>query len=157
MEKLTLGSMLPNLTGKNQHGEDINLSSFIRRKTVVYFYPKDDTPGCTAQACSIRDGMDELFKNGIEVIGISADSVNAHAKFVSKYKLSFTLISDESKEFINAFGVWGPKKFMGKVYDGIHRTTFLFDENGILVYIIDKPNTKNHASEVIEIYNKYKS
>ncbi|MFM8242939.1 MAG: thioredoxin-dependent thiol peroxidase [Crocinitomicaceae bacterium] len=152
MEKLALGSLLPNLTGKNQRGEDINLSTYLGKKTVVYFYPKDDTPGCTAQACSIRDGMDELTKNGIEVIGISADSVSAHAKFVSKYNLSFSLISDESKEFINAFGVWGTKKFMGKVYDGIHRTTFLFDEVGALIHVIDKPDTKNHAQEIMKKY-----
>jgi len=152
MKKLETGSQLPNLCGRNQGGMEIQLTSFIGKKTVVYFYPKDDTPGCTAQACSIRDGMDQLKNRGIEVIGISADSVSAHAKFSSKYDLPFTLISDEAKEFINAFGVWGTKKFMGKVYDGIHRTSFLFNENGKLIHVIEKPDTKNHAQEIMEIY-----
>jgi peroxiredoxin Q/BCP len=152
MEKLALGTTLPELLGKNHAGEDIKLSSFIGKKTVIYFYPKDDTPGCTAQACSIRDGISELKNHGIEVIGISADSINSHAKFVSKYNLPFTLISDESKEIIKAFGVWGTKKFMGKVYDGIHRTTFLFDEEGKLVHVIEKPDTKNHAQEILASY-----
>ncbi len=152
MKKLAIGSPLPNLIGKNQYGEDINLSSFIGKKTVVYFYPKDDTPGCTAQACSLRDSMEELKEYGIEVLGVSADSIQAHLKFVTKYNLPYTLISDESKEIISAFGVWGTKKFMGKVYDGIHRTTFLFDEVGALIHIIDKPDTKNHAQEIMKKY-----
>lgn len=152
MKKLAIGSPLPNLIGKNQYGEDINLSSFIGKKTVVYFYPKDDTPGCTAQACSLRDGMEELKEYGIEVLGVSADSIQAHLKFVTKYNLPYTLISDESKEIISAFGVWGTKKFMGKVYDGIHRTTFLFDEIGTLIHVIEKPDTKNHAQEIMKKY-----
>lgn len=152
MKKLAIGSPLPNLIGKNQYGEDINLSSFIGKKTVVYFYPKDDTPGCTAQACSLRDSMEELKEYGIEVLGVSADSIQAHLKFVTKYNLPYTLISDESKEIISAFGVWGTKKFMGKVYDGIHRTTFLFDEIGTLIHVIDKPDTKNHAQEIMKKY-----
>lgn len=154
MKKLTLGSSLPGLTGKNQLGEDVQLSSYIGKKTVIYFYPKDDTPGCTAQACSIRDGMSSLNQKEIEVIGISADPISSHSKFVAKYTLPFTLISDESKEIMNAFGVWGTKKFMGKVYDGIHRTTFLFDEKGKLVHVIEKPDTKNHAQEIINAYNE---
>lgn len=114
MKKLAIGSPIPNLTGKNQYGEDIILSSFRGKKTVVYFYPKDDTPGCTAQACSLRDGMEELKEYGIEVLGVSADSIQAHLKFVTKYNLPYTLISDESKEIISAFGVWGTKNLWGK-------------------------------------------
>ena len=133
-----------------------NLKNSIGKYVVLYFYPKDDTPGCTAQACSIRDGEQVLANEGITVIGISADSVTAHQKFSTKYSLPFTLISDPDRTIIEAFGVWGPKKFMGKTYDGIHRTSFLFDANGILVKVIEKPNTKNHAEEIINFFKENK-
>ncbi|MFM7565881.1 MAG: thioredoxin-dependent thiol peroxidase, partial [Flavobacteriales bacterium] len=120
----------------------------------VYFYPKDDTPGCTAQACSIRDGEVKLKKSGIQVIGVSADSVASHSKFSNKYSLSFPLISDPNKVVINAFGVWGTKKFMGRVYDGIHRKTFLFNAEGKLFSVIEKPDTKNHAQEIMDLFTK---
>ena len=120
----------------------------------VYFYPKDDTPGCTAQACSIRDGEVTLKKSGIQVIGVSADSVASHSKFSNKYSLSFPLISDPDKVVINAFGVWGTKKFMGRVYDGIHRKTFLFNAEGKLFRVIEKPDTKNHAQEIMDLFTK---
>ena len=102
---------------------------------MLYFYPKDDTPGCTAQACNLRDNHDSLIKAGIQVIGVSADSVKSHVKFTEKYHLPFPLIADEDKEIIQQYGVWGEKKFMGKVYDGIHRTTFLIDETGTIIVI----------------------
>jgi peroxiredoxin Q/BCP len=119
---------------------------------VIYFYPKDNTPGCTAQACSLRDDYSLLTENNIAILGVSADSASSHKKFIDKFNLPFSLIADTDKVLLNLFGVWGEKKFMGKIYDGIHRTTFLFDESGTLISIIEKPNTKNHASEVLAIY-----
>jgi peroxiredoxin Q/BCP len=119
---------------------------------VIYFYPKDNTPGCTAQACSLRDDYSLLTENNIAILGVSADSASSHKKFIDKFNLPFSLIADTEKVLLNLFGVWGEKKFMGKIYDGIHRTTFLFDESGKLISVIDKPNTKNHASEVLAIY-----
>ncbi len=153
---LTIGSQIPDLSGANQLGEQVSLRAQLGTKMAIYFYPKDDTPGCTAQACSIRDGEQVLANEGITVIGISADSVSAHQKFTAKYSLPFTLISDPDRTIIEAFGVWGPKKFMGKTYDGIHRTSFLFDVNGILVKVIEKPNTKNHAEEIINFFKENK-
>lgn len=153
---LTIGSQIPDLKGANQLGEQVSLRTQLGTKTVIYFYPKDDTPGCTAQACSIRDGEQVLANEGITVIGISADSIAAHQKFSAKYSLPFTLISDPDRTIIEAFGVWGPKKFMGKTYDGIHRTSFLFDVNGTLIKVIEKPNTKNHAEEIINFFKENK-
>lgn len=152
---LTIGTQIPDLQGKNQLGEDVSLRAHLGTRTVIYFYPKDDTPGCTAQACSIRDGEQDLANEGIRVIGISADSVSAHQKFSTKYSLPFTLISDPDRTIIEAFGVWGPKQFMGKKYDGIHRTSFLFDVDGTLVKVIEKPNTKNHAEEIIIFFKEH--
>lgn len=153
---LTIGSQIPDLKGANQLGEQVSLRTQLGTKTVIYFYPKDDTPGCTAQACSIRDGEQVLANEGITVIGISADSIAAHQKFSAKYSLPFTLISDPDRTIIEAFGVWGPKKFMGKTYDGIYRTSFLFDVNGTLIKVIEKPNTKNHAEEIIKFFKENK-
>jgi peroxiredoxin Q/BCP len=136
----------------DQNGEEINSNDFSGKRLVVYFYPKDNTPGCTAQACSLRDDYSALLENNIAVIGVSADSVSSHKKFIDKFQLPFPLIADTEKTLLNLFGVWGPKKFMGKTYDGIHRTSFLFDETGNLMSIIEKPNTKNHAQEILAIY-----
>ena len=151
---LTLGSRIPNLVSTDQQGNSFSFEQLIGQKCAVYFYPKDDTPGCTAQACSIRDGESLLLASGIQVVGVSADSVSSHQKFITKYNLSFPLLSDPTREIIEAFGVWGQKKFMGKVYDGIHRTTFLFNTEGELIHVIEKPNTKNHAEEIIKIFNE---
>ena len=152
MKHLKIGEKTPNFEGVDQHGKKIASKDFVGKKLVIYFYPKDSTPGCTAQACSIRDNYDSLLNKGIQVIGISADSVASHQKFVTKYDLPFPLIADEDKSIINSFGVWGPKKFMGKEYDGIHRTTFLIDEENTLKGIIEKPNTKAHAEEIITFF-----
>ncbi|MFM6946021.1 MAG: thioredoxin-dependent thiol peroxidase [Flavobacteriales bacterium] len=152
MNTLTTGSKLPSFTGLDQNGNSISSSSFEGKRLVIYFYPKDDTPGCTAQACSIRDGQEALVAAGVNVIGISADSVASHTKFVNKYELNFPLISDPEKQIIQQFGVWGPKKFMGRVYDGIHRMTFIFDETHTLIKVIEKPNTKDHANEVLSCF-----
>jgi peroxiredoxin Q/BCP len=133
----------------------VSLSTFLGKKLAVYFYPKDDTPGCTAQACSIQNGEQELIKNGVAVVGVSADTVASHNKFATKHRLAFPLLSDTEKTLIEAFGVWGPKKFMGKTYDGIHRKTFLFNESGELIHVIDKPDTKNHAEEILKIFGQF--
>jgi peroxiredoxin Q/BCP len=150
MEKLKLGNQLPNFSTTDQNGKSINASDLIGKKLVVYFYPKDNTPGCTAQACNIRDNYETLLANEIEILGVSADSLKSHQSFATKYELPFSLILDESKDVINLFGVWGEKKFMGKIYDGIHRTTFLFNEEGKLISSIEKPNTKNHVEEILK-------
>jgi peroxiredoxin Q/BCP len=152
MKHLKIGDKAPNFEGIDQHGHNISSKDYAGKKTVIYFYPKDNTPGCTAQACSIRDNYDSLLKNGIQVIGVSADSVASHQKFVTKYDLPFPLLADEDKSIIEAFGVWGPKKFMGKEYDGIHRTTFLLDEESNVKGIIEKPNTKAHAEEILSFF-----
>lgn len=152
MEMLSIGSKLPEFKSIDQNGKEIDSKQLIGKKTVVYFYPKDNTPGCTAQACSIRDNYAALQEKGIEILGISADSLSSHQKFSEKFELPFSLLVDEERKVIEAFGVWGTKKFMGKVYDGIHRITFLFDENGELVHRIDKPNTKDHATEILSAY-----
>ena len=153
MEKLAIGAAMPTFETKDQNGNSITNESLKGKKTVIYFYPKDNTPGCTAQACSIGENYDELISLGIQVIGVSADDEKSHQKFIEKYKLPFPLIPDTDRQLIEAFGVWGEKKFMGKIYDGIHRTTFLFNENNELVARIDKPDTKNHAAEIKKNYN----
>ena len=150
---IEIGNLIPKVNGLDQLGETIHLADHKGKKTVIYFYPKDDTPGCTAQACNIRDNYELLLENNIRIIGVSADSSSSHAKFTKKYDLPFPLIADTDKEIIIAFGVWGEKKFMGKTYDGIHRTTFLANELGEIVSIITKPNTKEHSKEIIELFN----
>lgn len=141
---------MPDFSGNDQNGNTVNSSDLIGRKLIVYFYPKDDTPGCTAEACSLRDSYEELTSKGFTVIGVSADSEKSHQKFIDKYNLPFTLISDPERKVIEAFGVWGKKKFMGKEYDGIHRETFVIDENGTIIKVITKVDTKNHARQILE-------
>ena len=152
MEKLKIGSKIPSITSSDQNGKEIDLSQFNGKKLVVYFYPKDDTPGCTAQACSLRDNFEILVEKEIVILGVSADSAQTHTKFIEKYKLPFSLLADTEKEIIKAFGVWGSKKFMGRTYDGIHRTSFLFNEDSTLIAVLDKPNTKDHANEILQTY-----
>lgn len=156
MFHLSAGDQAPLFKGLNQFGKEVATEQLIGRKYVIYFYPKDATPGCTAQACSIRDGEQQLKENGITVLGISADSVVSHERFASKKQLNFDIISDPEKEIIQLFGVFGPKKFMGKEYDGIHRTTFVMNEKNEIIEIIKKPNTKNHAEEILTVYEKNK-
>lgn len=154
MFHLKIGDSAPLFKGENQKGEIIDTHNFIGKRYVVYFYPKDLTPGCTAQACSIRDGKLDLANEKITVIGISADSVSSHERFIEKKELNFDLISDSDKKILNLFGVFGPKKFMGREYDGIHRTTFIMNEKNEIIEIIRKPNTKNHAEEILAAYKK---
>jgi peroxiredoxin Q/BCP len=150
---IEVGNQIPKVNGLDQLGETVHLADHNGKKTVIYFYPKDDTPGCTAQACNIRDNYELLLEENIRIIGVSADSSSSHAKFTKKYDLPFPLIADTDKVIINAFGVWGEKKFMGKTYDGINRTTFLANELGEIISIITKPNTKEHSKEIIELFN----
>ena len=154
MKHLKIGDAAPSFEAKDQDGNRIKLEDYKGKKVVIYFYPKDDTPGCTAQACNIRDNYDAILKEGITILGVSGDGEKMHQKFITKYELPFTLIADEEKEVINTYGVWGEKKFMGRMYDGIHRTTFLLDEDHSIVGIIEKPKTKEHAQEILEIYQK---
>ncbi len=150
MKHLKVGDKAPEFEGIDQEARTIRLEDFKGKKVVLYFYPKDNTPGCTAQACNLRDNYSLLQKGGIQIIGISADPVVSHQKFIEKYDLPFPLIADVDKTIIKKYGVWGPKKFMGKEYEGIHRTTFLIDEDQKIVRIIEKPKTKAHAEEILE-------
>lgn len=144
------GDKAPAFTGRDQNGKKISLADFKGKKVILYFYPKDDTPGCTAQACNLRDNYADLRKRGFAVIGVSVDSEQSHKKFEQKYELPFTLLADDDKKIVEAYGVYGEKKFMGRAYMGTIRTTFVIDEKGRIEKIIDKPDTKNHASQVLE-------
>ena len=153
MKILEVGDTAPSFEGVNQNNEKISSDDYVGSKWVIYFYPKDNTPGCTAQACSLRDGYDALRNHGIKVLGVSADGVKSHDKFASKFDLPFALLADEDKEVINKFGVWGPKKFMGREYEGIHRVSFVIDEKGVIIHVIQKPKTKDHANEILGLLN----
>ena len=149
MTKLKIGDKAPEFSAKDQDGNSVQLSDFKGKKLVLFFYPKASTPGCTAQACNLRDNWEYFQKNGYEIVGVSADSEKRQQNFKNKYELPFPLLADEEKEVINTYGVWGPKKFMGKEYDGINRTTFVIDENGIIEDIIGKVKTKEHSSQIL--------
>ncbi|OFY22346.1 MAG: peroxiredoxin [Bacteroidetes bacterium GWF2_29_10] len=143
----------PLFNGINQEGNVINIKDFIGKKIILYFYPKDNTPGCTAQACNLRDNYNKLIDKGFIVIGISNDSDKSHKNFATKHNLPFHLIADIDKNIVNLYGVYGQKKFMGKEYMGINRTTFIISEKGIIEHIINKVDTKNHTQQIIEILN----
>ena len=149
MKTLQKGDIVPDFTAVDQDGRQINLSDYKGRKLVVFFYPKANTPGCTAEACNLRDHYAELQDAGYELLGVSADSQKKQANFRSKFEFPFPLLADEDHTVINTFGVWGPKKFMGKEYDGIHRKTFIIDENGVVDRVIDKVKTKDHAAQIL--------
>ena len=142
------GKKAPAFKGLDQNGNAISLADVKGKKLILYFYPKDDTPGCTAQACNMRDNYEDLISKGFAIIGVSTDTVQKHKKFEEKYKLPFSLIADEDKIIVEKYGVWGEKKFMGRTYNGISRTTFLINEEGIIKKIITKPSTKNAAEEI---------
>ncbi len=149
MTKLKKGDKAPAFKGKDQDGNIISLDDFKGHKLVLYFYPKDSTPGCTSQACNLRDNYDLLIEKGYKVVGVSADSEKSHKKFIEKNNLPFPLIADTDKEMLKAYGVWGPKKFMGREFLGIHRTTFVIDEEGSILEVIEKVQTKDHTAQVI--------
>ena len=143
------GDKAPAFNAADQSGNPVNLADFKGSKVILYFYPKDDTPGCTAEACSLRDSNHDLLAKGFKIIGVSADNAKSHQKFADKYQLPFPLIPDVSKEIIQAYGAWGRKKFMGKEYDGIIRTTFIIGEDGSILKVIDDVKTKNHADQIL--------
>lgn len=146
---LEIGNRMPDFSAADQNGNIVKSADLIGKKTVVYFYPKANTPGCTAEACSLRDNYERFLALGYNVIGISKDSVKAQKNFSDKYALPFSLLADTDALIIKAFGAWGEKKLYGKTYEGILRKTFIFNENGILEEIIDKVNTKNHAEQIL--------
>jgi peroxiredoxin Q/BCP len=150
MEELAEGMKAPDFSGRNQSGEEISLKALQGRKVILYFYPKDDTPGCTTESCNLRDNYRELIKKGFEVIGVSADSEKSHQRFIDKYDLPFNLISDTGREILKAYGAWGLKKLYGKVYEGILRKTFIIDEQGMILKIINKVDTKNHTDQILD-------
>jgi len=149
MTTLKTGDKAPNFSALDQDGNKHSLLDYSGKKLVVFFYPKASTPGCTAEACDLRDNIDRFKANNYEILGVSADNAKRQANFLDKNKLPFPLLADEDKSVIEAFGVWGPKKFMGREYDGIHRTTFVINENGIIENVISKVKTKEHAKKII--------
>ena len=150
MNTLKVGDKVPNFTSTDQDGNPIQLNDYQGKKLVVFFYPKASTPGCTVEACNLRDNFELLKEKGFELLGVSADNQKRQTNFRNKYNFPFPLLADENKEVINTFGVWGLKKFMGREYDGIHRKTFLIDEKGFVMKVIDKVKTKSHASQILE-------
>lgn len=149
MNTLQAGDKAPNFKVKDQNGNTISSEDYKGKKWVVFFYPKANTPGCTAEVCNLRDNYKELQDQGYELLGVSADSEKRQLNFKEKYKLPFPLLADEDREVLNAFGVWGPKKFMGREFDGIHRKTFIINEKGIIDRVIDKVKTKDHAAQIL--------
>ena len=149
MDTLKIGDKAPNFETKDNQGIIRKLDDYSGKKLVVFFYPKASTPGCTAEACNLRDHYQTFQSKGYEILGVSADSEKRQQNFVQKYQLPFPLLADENHDVINGFGVWGPKKFMGREYDGIHRTTFVIDGNGIIENVISKVKTKDHASQIL--------
>ena len=149
MTTLKIGDKAPNFSGLDQDGKQHLLSDYKGKKLVIFFYPKASTPGCTAEACDLRDNFERFKANNYEILGVSADSAKRQANFIEKNSLPFPLLADEDKSVIEAFGVWGPKKFMGKEYDGIHRTTFIIDEKGIIENVITKVKTKDHTAQIL--------
>ena len=146
---LTVGQKAPNFTGNDQDGNPVNLVDFKGKKVVLYFYPKDNTPGCTAQACNLRDNYQELQNKGYEILGVSIDNEKSHQKFIQKQNLPFTLIADTDKKINELYGVWKEKSMYGRIYMGTVRTTFIIDENGKLEQIFDKVKTKDHTNQIL--------
>jgi len=151
MTILQAGDAAPNFSSLDQDGNLHQLIDYKGKKLIVFFYPKASTPGCTAEACNLSDNYEDLQSKGYEILGVSADSAKRQSNFRNKYEFPFPLLVDEDKSVIKAFGVWGPKKFMGKEYEGIHRTTFVIDENGLLEQVISKVKTKDHAAQILGV------
>lgn len=149
MTHLTVGDAAPNFTALDQDGNTITLNDYKGKKLVLFFYPKANTPGCTVEACDLRDNHDRFKALGYEILGVSADTQRKQSNFRNKFNFPYPLLADEDKAVINAFGVWGPKKFMGREFDGIHRTTFVIDEDGVLEDVITKVKTKNHTNQIL--------
>lgn len=150
MTTLKIGDKAPDFQSKDQDGNIISLSDYKGKKLVLFFYPKASTPGCTVEACNLRDNYERFQSLGYDILGVSADSEKRQSNFKNKYDFPYPLLADEDKTVINAFKVWGPKKFMGREYDGIHRTTFVIDENGMIEDVITKVKTKEHTSQILK-------
>jgi len=150
MTTLQVGDKAPQFKAFNQRGEEISLNDFEGKKLVLFFYPKASTPGCTMEACNLRDNYQTFLAKGYAILGVSADSAKRQQNFIDKNNLPFDLLADEDKTVINAYGVWGPKKFMGREYDGIHRSTFVIDEKGVIIDVIKKVKTKFHSEQIIK-------
>ena len=148
MFHLNIGDQAPELGIQDQNGNLHKIADYQGKKIILYFYPKDMTPGCTTQSCDLRDNYESLKADGFEVIGVSADDEKRHQKFIEKHDLPFNLLADVNKDLLNRYGVWGEKKFMGKIYDGIHRTTFIINEKGMIESIINKVKTKIHTEQI---------
>lgn len=149
MNTLKAGDKVPEFVSMDQDGNEVKLTDYQGKKLIVFFYPKANTPGCTAEACNLRDHYAELQEAGYELLGVSADSQKKQSNFRDKFEFPFPLLADEDRTVINTFGVWGPKKFMGREYDGIHRMTFLIDEKGVVERVIEKVKTKDHAAQIL--------
>ncbi|MBA4410828.1 MAG: thioredoxin-dependent thiol peroxidase [Bacteroidota bacterium] len=150
MTTLKVGDQAPDFSGLNQKGEQISLSGFKGRKLILFFYPKDNTPGCTAESCNLNDNYQMWLSKGYEVLGVSPDNVSSHKKFAGKFQFGFNLIADPQTEILQAYGVWGEKSMYGKKYMGVLRTTFIIGENGIIHEIFDKVDTINHTDQIIK-------
>jgi len=153
MTTLKAGDKAPLFEGIDQDEKKISLTDFLGKKLILYFYPKDNTPGCTAESCNLNDNYDYWLEKGYEVVGVSPDSVESHRKFRKKYGLRFTLISDTDKEILKTYGAWGEKSMYGKKYEGVLRTTFIIDENGIIQEIFSKVKTKDHTNQILQSLN----
>lgn len=153
MNELKVGDKAPAITAKNQNGETINLSDFKGKKVILYFYPKDNTPGCTTEACNFRDNYQSLRNDGFEVLGVSVDSEQSHQKFIAKYDLPFNLLADEDQKIVNDYGVWVEKNMYGRKYMGTARTTFVIDEDGTIQHIIKKVDSKNASQQIRDLYS----
>lgn len=152
MTHLKEGDKAPDFTAKDQNGKDVSLSDYQGKKVILYFYPKDNTPGCTMEACNFRDHYQDLQEKGFEVIGVSADTEKKHQNFINKFELPFTLIADTDRKVIEAYGVWGLKKFMGREFDGIHRETFVINEKGMIDKIVTKVKNKEATKQILDLY-----
>jgi len=152
MAQLKEGMKAPHFEGTDQNGRMVKLTDFAGKKVVLYFYPKDNTPGCTAEACNLRDNYNQMIREGFAVVGVSMDSERSHGNFASKYSLPFPLIADTSKKILNDYGVWKQKSLYGKTFLGTLRTTFIIDENGIIDKVISKVDTKNHSDQIFKLY-----
>jgi len=146
---LAANTKAPAFSAKDQHGNTVSLADFKGKKLALYFYPKDDTPGCTTQACNLRDNLESLAGRGIQVIGVSTDGKKSHQKFVQKYDLNFPLLADEGRAIVEAYDVWGEKQFMGRTIIGTHRVTYLINEQGLIQDVIEKVETGNHAAQIL--------
>ena len=151
MTHLQVGDQVPQFAANNEKGELITSDSLIGKKYILFFYPKDDSPGCTKEACSIRDNYRSLSRKGFEIFGVSPDNEKKHQKFIDKYEFQYSLLADPEKKMINDFGLWGPKKFMGREIVGVHRTTFIINEQGNIEHILTKIKTKEHGNQILDI------